>query len=844
MKDAGARQALPVLGDEEIARGRPAGDEPGAGTLVTERGNLPLEALGLHARITGLLAEVVLTQTFVNRFDLPLQATYVFPLPDRAAVTGFRMEAGDRVVEGALQERAEARAAYDQAIAGGRLAAIAEEERPGVFTMRVGNLLPGERASVRLAVLGPLPYDQGEATFRFPLVVAPRYIPGTPLGWLPAGDGVQPDTDAVPDASRITPPVLLPGFPSPVRLELEVEIDPAGLPIGAIRSSLHATVTSERDGPGGVVRVVQVRPGERPDRDFVLRLQVGSGGLDTSALAASDEDGERGTFVLTVIPPQAEAEAERPRDVALVLDRSGSMAGWKIVAARRAAARMVDSLRERDRLAVLAFAGDVQGPPGLQGALCQATDRDRFRAVEFLSQLGARGGTEMAAPLIEALDLLNGAEPGRWAPDLAAPAGAEAGRDRILVLVTDGQVGNEDQILRLLAPRLAGVRVYTVGIDTAVNEGFLRRLAIAGGGACELVESEDRLDEALDRVRQRIGTPVVTDLELDAGGLGVEPGSVTPPRLPALLAGAPLVVCGRYRGRPEGALALSGRGAAGERWRATVPVVAGGNAALAKVWARAHLRDLEDRYATGAVHHGDLERRIVRTSLDFGVLSRFTAFVALDTVVVNRDGRLHRVTQPVDVPRGWQWPDLEPDAMPVAAPLAALGLMSVETASPQLARPFSGPRPRLRPAVELPGLRVPPVPPAATAGQPRRFWRSLPDQVGTPVQPGPPATGGPTTPPGPPDAAATRTLDAYRRRAAELARELEATPPAALGGRLGAMAAAVAALVADLRSVGADQSVVEPLRDLVAELTNPGDDPQGLRDRAVMVLRVFAEDDP
>src|SRR6266540_1417541 len=277
MKDMGRRQVLPVLGDEEIARGRPTGDEPGAGTLVTERGNLPLEALGVHARITGLLAEVVLTQTFVNRFDLPLQATYVFPLPDRAAVTEFRMEAGDRVVEGALRERAEARAAYDEALVAGRMAAIAEEERPGVFTMRVGNLPPGERASVRLVVLGPLPYDQGEATFRFPLVVAPRYIPGAPLGWLPAGDGVQPDTDAVPDASRITPPVLLPGFPSPVRLDLRAEVDPAGLPLGEIRSSLHAIVRSEREGPGGRVRVVQAERGERLDRDFVLRLQVGSG---------------------------------------------------------------------------------------------------------------------------------------------------------------------------------------------------------------------------------------------------------------------------------------------------------------------------------------------------------------------------------------------------------------------------------------------------------------------------------------------------------------------------------------------------------------------------------------
>jgi len=847
MKDAGTGEALPTLGDEEIARWRPAGDEPGAGTLVTERGNLPLEAVGVHARITGLLAEVVLTQTFVNGFDLPLQATYVFPLPDRAAVTGFRMETGDRVVEGALRERAEARAAYEQAIAGGRTAAIAEEERPGVFTMRVGNLPPGERASVRLSMLGPLPYDQGEATFRFPLVVAPRYIPGTPLGWPPAGDGVQRDTDAVPDASRITPPVLLPGFPSPVHLDLEAEIDPAGLPLGEIRSSLHAIVISEREGPGGRVRVVQAEPGERPDRDFVLRLRIGSGALDTSALAASDERGEGGTFVLTVVPPPA--EAARPRDVALVLDRSGSMAGWKMVAARRAAARLVDSLSDRDRLTLLAFAGDVQRPPGLEdGAPRPATDRERFRAVEFLAGLGARGGTEMAAPLIEALDQLTGQHgagsvPSVPMPDRGTPttpgAPGDPGRDRVLVLVTDGQVGNEDQILRLLAPRLGGVRVYAVGIDTAVNEGFLRRLAIAGGGACELVESEDRLDEALDRVRQRIGTPVVTDLELDAEGLGMEPGSVTPPHLPALLAGAPLVVCGRYRGRPGGALVLRGRTAGAERWSASVPVVPAADAAVAKVWARAHVRDLEDRYATGTTHDADLERRIVRTSLDFGVLSRFTAFVALDTVVVNRDGRLHRVTQPVDVPQGWEPPGAEPAFVPLPFVAGRGGLLEVEDSSSHRTMPLPASRPHLRPEAELPERRVPPVPPAARAGQGRRFWRSLPAQAGPPAHAGPASSG-----PGSEEAAAFTGLDAYRRRAGELARELEAVAEPALGARLAALAVKVAALVADLESVGADTRLLEPLRDLVAELVRPGERPSGLRDRALEALRAFAEERP
>ncbi|HYT24917.1 MAG TPA: VIT domain-containing protein, partial [Actinomycetota bacterium] len=222
---------LPLLTDDEVARAVPAGDEAGAGALSTERGNLPLEAVDVDADVAGLLARVVVTQTFSNPHPEPLEATYVFPLPDRAAVTEFRMEVAGRVVDGVLEERGAARATYDRAVAEGRRASIAEEERPDVFTMRVGNLMPGERASVRLAMAGPLPYADGEATFRFPLVVAPRYVPGVPLGGEPAGDGTALDTGAVPDASRITPPVLLPGFPNPVRLSIAVRVDPGGLPL-------------------------------------------------------------------------------------------------------------------------------------------------------------------------------------------------------------------------------------------------------------------------------------------------------------------------------------------------------------------------------------------------------------------------------------------------------------------------------------------------------------------------------------------------------------------------------------------------------------------------------------
>ncbi len=811
--------------------------DAGLGALETEKGNLPLESVDVRARLEGLSAGVEVVQGFRNPFDVALEATYVFPLPPRGAVTAFRLEAEDRVIEGTLKERGQARADYDRALAEGRRAAIAEEDRPDVFTIRVGNIVPGERVRVRLTLSQPLPYEDGAAEFRFPLVVAPRYIPGAPLDDAQAGAGVVPDTDAVPDASRVTPPVLLPGFPNPVRLSLETVVDPGGLDLREIRSSLHE-VSREGDTIG-------LRPGERLDRDFILRLVFAASTsltltpdslLDEGSAASTstgrgpahhipedhtsadhtsadriatdqsstdqsstdqsstdhgagiDGSAGEGTFTLTVMPPSDAAAVPPSRDVVLLLDRSGSMGGWKMVAARRAAARIVDTLTSRDRFAVLSFDSVIER--AFEGGLVEATDRNRYRAVEHLSRLDARGGTEILAPMEEALRLL-ATEP------VMSREGGDIARDRVLVLVTDGQVGNEDQILERTGARLSGgapstphdktrgphasespqgagqagtargIRVHTVGIDRAVNAGFLGRLALLGSGRCELVESEDRLDEAMEHIHRRIGSPLVTDISLKAEGIDLIPDTVT--HIGSLYPGVPLTVHGRFRGLTlaaegepphEHALAVhglagghlwetrvigspttsagsspttspatgaatgetaspttgsatgeaaspttgsatedgaaattgaaaeghmtSGTEATGDGAAPTTGTVAGsrmtdgtggargvpdtadrargvrGGAAARAVWARAHLRRLEDRYAIG---DRSLEREIVETSLRFGVLCRFTAFVAVDSRVVAEGGPGHHVIQPVELPSGWE--------MPVAAPMMA-----------------------------------------------------------------------------------------------------------------------------------------------------------------------------
>jgi hypothetical protein len=632
---------LPLI-DKDTEISAPTGEttaKPGCGELWSAAGErLPLKALSVDAHVVGLTATSSIRQRFVNNGTTTIEATYMFPLPPRAGVTDFVAMLAGRKVVGIIKERSQARISYEEALAAGQRAAIVEEDRPDVFTVRVGNLGPGEDAVVELVLTGPLEVQDGEATFRFPLVVAPRYTTGSTLSGDQTGSGVQLDSAAVPDASRVTPPRLEPADDRP-QLDITVSVEDAGLALSDLCTSLHASVIEESvDGK----TVVRVQPGDRADRDFLLRFQVDRSQLATSAVVVDDggEGSDEGTWTVTVIPPPE--EAGKPRDVVVVLDRSGSMGGWKMVAARRAAGRIVDMLDVGDRFCVLGFDNSVERPHGWS-ALVEASDRNRFAAVSWLGSLEARGGTEMAQPLREAADLL---------------ARSQIGRRAVLVLVTDGQITGEDHLLRSLEPRLGATTIHCVGVDRAVNAGFLDRLARHGRGLCELVESEDRLDQVMAALARTIGRPALSGINITGSGIDIIETSVTPALAPDAFAGVPCVISGRYRGEvsAEATITASAIGPK-EPFSMTLVPLRSNAAAVRTIWARAALRDLEDVYASGRDRHERLNQRIIKHSIRFGVLSRFTAFVAVDPERIDAE-TLDQVVQLVEPPSGWAMPTM------------------------------------------------------------------------------------------------------------------------------------------------------------------------------------------
>ncbi len=630
----------------------PKGDERRrcVGVLAVVRENrrspLPLAGVAISARVAERVATVTVTERFHNPYTEALEATYVFPLGGGCAVSDFELRVGGRVLQGRVQERGEARREYQQAIAEGKRAALLEQERDDVFTVQVGNLPPGEEVEVRVTYSERLPFfEDGATELRLPLVVAPRYIPGTPLDRNPVGTGVELDTDAVPDASRITPPRLAPGFDPKVSLSIEVDLalDETGGAIADLACTQHATRTSA--GPG-MVRIALARTDEPLDRDFALRWRLGSGRVQSSLLVWRDAEGEA-YGLLSVLPPRRDGFLGLARDVVFVVDRSGSMQGPKMASAARACATLLGTLGPRDRFAIQAFDNTVEWlvPAGaareLNEAYFQTADEAGIEHGErWLRAIDARGGTELDGAIGQALSLV-------------AARRTIAGRAPVVVVLTDGQVGDEARVLKRIQSSVGDARVFSVGIDTAPNDGFLKRLAALGGGTATFVAPGTALEEALREVGREIGAPLVVDVTVEDPGAGIEAGSQAPARMPDLFAGRAAAVF--FRMRTPGRVRVRGRFTDGTAYDETVesrPVSLPG---IAHLWARARVTDLEDRFRMEPSAQAQIREEIVRLAVRHTLLTRFTAFIVVDhSEVTNKDGSLRKVTQPVETPAQWE----------------------------------------------------------------------------------------------------------------------------------------------------------------------------------------------
>jgi Ca-activated chloride channel family protein len=568
---------------------------------------LPLQHTKFETVVVGTVAETTVTQIFANPFDEPIEAVYMFPLHERAAVDDYWLTVGERSIRGQMQTREQARDTYEQAKSDGRTAGLLEQQRPNVFTQHVANIAPGDSIEVAVHVVQPLEQEHGVFSLVLPTVVGPRYVPST-----------------VNDADKITAPMIPEGYVTCADLDVTVAIE-SGLRPRALQSKFHAIdIQRERD-----VAFIQLDRSAGPvvaNRDFVLSWDLGQ--MQSQAAIVADRD----YFTLTVQPPELVPDDDAvPRELVFVVDTSGSMSGVPLDTAKALMRRALAGLRPDDTFTVLNFSDSVAS---LSNSLLPASKSNLEKGLTYVDAMNGDGGTVMSAGIEAALDLPR-----------------EPERMRIVLFLTDGYIGNEDEIFKLITRELGDARLFSLGVGTAPNRYLLDGMAHVGRGAVTYAGETEEIPIVVERFYERIATPVLTDLEIDWQGLAV--AEVFPRQLPDLFAGQPLTVFGRYQGSPAGEITVRGqvRGQPVE-----IPVRfdlarAEDIDGVSAVWARNKIDALLGY--PNRTTSDETKQAVIDVALQHRIMTEFTSFVAVDERrVVNPDGSVQTVVQPLPVPEG------------------------------------------------------------------------------------------------------------------------------------------------------------------------------------------------
>ena len=589
----------------------------------------PLKHTDVRAEISGFLSRVNVTQEFENPFKEKIEAVYVFPLPANAAVDDMTMVVGERTVRGKILRREEAQAVYDAAKSGGQVASLLNQERPNIFTQSVANILPGEKVKITISYVETLKYEAGTYEFSFPMVVGPRYMPGTVTG--PQAGGSSPDTTQVPDASRISPKPARPGMRAGHDISLDIMLD-AGVPIDGIKGKSHEVELERLSAHSAHVRLKS--SSMIPNKDFVLSYDVAGKNIQDALLAHRSDKG--GYFTLILQPPERISVADvTPKELVFVLDTSGSMGGFPIEKAKETMKLALDGLYPSDTFNLITFSGDTRilfpGP-------VPATPQNLKKAQAFLSTSSGYGGTEMMNAIKASLD-----------------ASDSQDHVRIVCFMTDGYVGNDMEIISEVQKH-PNARVFAFGIGSSVNRFLLDKMSEYGRGEVEYVALNDDGSAAARRFHERVRNPLLTDISVDWNGLPVM--DVYPQRIPDLFGAKPVILTGRYTAAGRGIIRLKGKMSGREFVREIAvdfPEAESQHQVLSSLWARSRIDDLMGQDYNG-VQQGEmkpeLKETIVNLGLEYRLMTQFTSFVAVEEMIVTDGGQPRRIDVPVEVPEG------------------------------------------------------------------------------------------------------------------------------------------------------------------------------------------------
>lgn len=576
----------------------------------------PLKATDVRVNVAGVIADVVVRQTYTNEGKTPIEATYIFPASTRAAVYGMTMTIADRTTEAVVQERAQAQQTYQQARNEGKSASLLEQHRANVFQMNVANILPHDTVEVELRYTELLVPTDGTYEFVFPTVVGPRYTGHSPSSE-PSGSTRWASTAHLSVGQRPT-----------ATFSLAAHIA-AGVPLHNVYSSSH-TITVMSPSPSEADIRLDSTELYGADRDFILQYNLRGEAIKTGLLLF--DDGHEKFFLYMAQPPKRVKPHLLPgREYIFIVDVSGSMKGFPLDVTKELMTNLLDGLKPTDKFNVLFFSG---GSSLLSEEPLAATPGNIFKARVMMSSQTGRGGTQLLPALRKVLDMPQ-----------------ENNYARTIVVVTDGYITVEADAFDLIRTSVKNANVFAFGIGSSVNRLLIEGMARAGNGEPFIITNTNEARDKARRFQEYIAAPLLTKIRLDFDGLATR--DVVPLAPSDLFAQRPVIVFGKWYGEPRGTVQLRGMNGGGvflSRIDVANVQPDNRNAALKYLWARERIASLGD--FTTLRPGDDRSKDITSIGLRYNLLTQYTSFVAVDKEIRNPEGEVLAVSQPLPLPRG------------------------------------------------------------------------------------------------------------------------------------------------------------------------------------------------
>ncbi len=578
---------------------------------------MPLKSTSAEAHISGVIADVTVRQTYCNEGDSVLEAIYVFPASTRAAVHYMQMSVGNRILIAQIREKEEAREIYEQAKEEGKTVSLLEQERPNVFKMSVGNILPGDSIEVEMQYTELLVPVEGEYEFAYPTVVGPRYVS-------PSQDG----------ESWTETPYQHEGEDPLYDFHFDICIN-AGMAIKDVYSPSHPDMRFS----GKTNQTACASENLKGNKDVVVKYCLSGSQIESGLLTY---EGEEENFFLAMFQPPKNPQEYMvpPREYVFIMDVSGSMRGFPLDVSKALLTDLVGGLRAEDRFNLVFFAGGnyVLSPTSLT-----ATPANIELAIQAINNKTGGGGTELLSALNTALSL-----PGT--EDFA----------RSFIIATDGYVSVEKQSFDLIRRNLGNANFFAFGIGSSCNRYIIEGIAHVGMGEPFVLLNQEEAEASANRFRKYIEYPVLTNIEVEIDNFATY--DVEPPAIPDIFAERPVILFGKYSGSLNGRIHISGL--SGSQFYTDELYIARfqadpDNSALKYLWARYKIQLLDD-YAgvpsgdwyTENEYKDSIKNVITELGLKYNLLTQYTSFVAVDSVVRTDSGAAVTVKQPLPMPEG------------------------------------------------------------------------------------------------------------------------------------------------------------------------------------------------